>query len=99
MNPMSDESEGTYRGVEGTASVSTASPKIAEGKTSYDLSWKVKKIMKKKKKKKNSRGAGGRGWPPMFLPCSSQAIVIHFLVTQSSIGNVCRVFQATGGVI
>ena len=44
--------EGTYRGGKGTTPVTTALQKIAEGKTSYELSWKVKVIMKKKNKKK-----------------------------------------------
>ena len=38
-NPMRDKNEGTYRGGEGTIQ------KIAEGKTSYELSWKAKKVM------------------------------------------------------
>ena len=43
MNPMRDKTEGTYRGGEGTTHLwPRLVQKIAEGKTSYELSWKVK---------------------------------------------------------
>ena len=46
--------KGTYRGGEGTTPVTTACPqKIAEGKTSYELGWEVKVIIKKVGKNKN----------------------------------------------
>ena len=50
LNPMRDKVEGTYRGGEGTTPGTTAC--IAEGKSSYELSWKVK-VIKKNKKNKN----------------------------------------------
>ena len=48
---MRDRNEGAYRGGEGTTPVTTACQKIAEGKTSYELSWKAKVMMKKTKQK------------------------------------------------
>ena len=49
---MRDKNEGTYQEVgEGTTLVTTACPEDrCEGKTSCELSWKVKVRMKKKKK-------------------------------------------------
>ena len=43
-----------YRGGEGTTPLTTAC--MAEGKTSYELSWKVKVMMKEKKGKKGRPG-------------------------------------------
>ena len=40
------KNKGTYRGREGTTPVTTACPEDAEGKTSYELGWKVKVIIK-----------------------------------------------------
>ena len=46
LNPMRDKNEGTYRGGEGTTPIPQLVQKIAEGSTSYELSWKVKVIIK-----------------------------------------------------
>ena len=56
LSPIRDKNEGTYRGGEGTTPVTTQ--KIAEGKTSYELSWKGKVMTKKKKKKVGGRKKG-----------------------------------------
>ena len=54
LNPMRDKNEGTYRGGEWMTPVTTACPfqKIAEGKASYELSRRVKVMIKKRKEKK-----------------------------------------------
>ena len=59
LNPTRDKNDGTYRGG-GTTSVTTACPEDRRGvKTScYELSWKVK-VMIKKKEKKRKRGISG----------------------------------------
>ena len=42
LDPMRDKNEGKYRGGDGKAPVTTACPEVAEGETSYELSWRVK---------------------------------------------------------
>ena len=50
LNSMRDKSEGMYQGEEGKAPMAAAwlVQKVAEGKMSYGLSWRVKITIKKK---------------------------------------------------